>query len=286
MMDNMMLRYSSFFLLFLGSLMAKEYTFAIYPSNSPAKVVQALTPLMEYLQDQTGETFHLIITKDYEEIATRIRENSVDFAWLNTKNYVLLQDQVPSLTYLATYQERSKSGAITPYYQAFIIALKEENIHTLHEAKGRHFAFTDKDSTSGYAYPMMLFHEQGINPYTFFSKVFFLKKHDNIPLALMNYSIDLGAVSDGTYYTAKEHYGDIFSIVAMSKPIPLDAIVATQSAPLELQKRVQHALERLSEDAPAMLAFREHLGWASAGFVHQEAEFYTSFKHALKNQTP
>ncbi|MBE0496609.1 MAG: phosphate/phosphite/phosphonate ABC transporter substrate-binding protein [Campylobacterales bacterium] len=281
-----MLQYVSFFLLFFGTLVAKEYTFAVYPSNSPAKVVQALTPLMEYLHHQTGETFRLVITKDYEEIATRIRENSVDFAWLNTKNYVLLQDQIPSLSYLATYQERSKSGKITPYYHAFIIALKEANIHTLHEAKERHFAFTDKDSTSGYAYPMMLFHEQDINPYTFFSKVFFLKKHDNIPPALINRSIDLGAVSDGTYYTAKEDYGDIFSIVAMSKPIPLDAIVATTNVPLDFQKRVQHALESVSEDAPAMLAFREHLGWASAGFARQEEDFYASFKHALQHQTP
>jgi phosphonate transport system substrate-binding protein len=285
-MDIMMLRYVSFFFLLLSTLLAREYTFAIYPSNAPAKVSQALSPLMEYLQEQTGETFHLVITKDYEEIATRIRENSIDFAWLNTKNYVLLQDQIPSLSYLATYQERSKSGKITPYYQAFIIALKETNIHSLQEAKGCHFAFTDKDSTSGYAYPMMLFREQGINPYTFFSKVFFLKKHDNIPPALISQAINLGAVSDGTYYTAKEHYGDIFSIIAMSKPIPLDAIVATHSVPLALQKRVQHALESLTENDPAILAFHEHLEWASAGFTHKEADFYASFKHSLEEQMP
>ncbi len=285
-MEHVMLRYIGFFLLFLGSLVAREYTFAVYPSNTPTKVAQALTPLMEYLHHQTGATFRLVITKDYEEIATRIRENSVDFAWLNTKNYVTLQEQIPSLAYLVTYQEYSKNGDVTPYYQAFIIALKEAGISSFQEAKGRHFAFTDKASTSGYAYPMLLFNEQGIDPHVFFSKVFFLKKHDNIPPALINHSIDLGAVSDGTYYTAKEHYGDIFSIVATSKPIPLDAIVATNNVPSSLQKRVQHALESIKKDTPAMLALHEHLGWASAGFARQKEDFYASFKHALEHQTP
>lgn len=281
-----MLRYLSFFLLLLSSLMAKEFTFAIYPSNTPEKVSQALAPLMEYLHAQTGQSFRLVVTKDYEELATRIREESVDFAWVNTKNYVLLKEEIPSLAYLATYQERSKNGKITPYYQAFIIALKEANIHTLHEAKGRHFAFTDKDSTSGYAYPMLLIRDQGIDPYSFFSKVFFLKKHDNIPKALLSHAIDLGAVSDGTYYNANELYGDIFSIVATSKPIPLDAIVATKNVSLTLREYVQQALTALNETSPAMLGLHEHLGWMGAGFVHKEEGFYTSFKEALKNQTP
>gem|GEM_PF-4868815 len=43
----MVLKLFSFCLLLLLPLYAKEYTFATYPSNTPSKIIQALTPLME-----------------------------------------------------------------------------------------------------------------------------------------------------------------------------------------------------------------------------------------------
>lgn len=269
------------FLLFT-TLSAKEYIFATYPSNTPSKVIEALTPLMEYLSAQSGDTFKLVVTKDYEELTKRIEEKSVDFAWVNTKNFVLLKGKIPSLRYLVTYLEHSKSGKITPYYQSFIVALKDANITSLEEAKGKHFAFTDKESTSGYAYPMMIFEERHINPYTFFQKVFFLKKHDKVIEALMTHSIEVGAISDGTYYNALEKYGEHFTILETSQPIPLDAIVASENVSQEESQRIAHLLEAIPLDSPSNKAFEEHLGWASAGFVKKDERFYETFKRTFK----
>jgi phosphonate transport system substrate-binding protein len=278
----MLLKLALFCLFLFTTLSAKEYTFATYPSNTPSKIIQALTPLMEYLSAQSGDTFKLIVTKDYDELTKRIEERSVDFAWVNTKNFVLLKERVPSLRYLVTYMEHSKNGQITPYYQAFIVAMKDANITSLEEAKNKHFAFTDKESTSGYAYPMMIFEAHHINPYTFFQKVFFLKKHDKVIEALMSHSIEVGAVSDGTYYNALETYGDRLTILATSEPIPLDAIVASANISHQESQRIAHILETIPLDAPSNKAFEEHLGWASAGFVKKDEHFYDSFKKTLK----
>lgn len=269
------------FLLFT-TLSAKEYTFATYPSNTPAKIIQALTPLMEHISAQSGDTFKLVVTKDYEELTKRIEEKSVDFAWVNTKNFVLLKEKIPSLRYLVTYLEHSKSGQITPYYQSFIVAMKDANITSLEGAQGKHFAFTDKESTSGYAYPMMIFEARHINPYTFFQKVFFLKKHDKVIEALMSHSIEVGAISDGTYYTALEKYGDRFTILETSQPIPLDAIVASENVSQEESQRIAHLLEAIPLESPSNKAFEEHLGWASAGFVKKDERFYETFKRTFK----
>ena len=278
----MLLKLFVFSFVLLSTLSAKEYTFATYPSNTPSKIIQALTPLMEYLSAQSGDTFKLVVTKDYEELTRRIEEKSVDFAWVNTKNFVLLKEKNPSLRYLVTYLEHSKSGQITPYYQSFIVAMKDTNITSLEGAQGKHFAFTDKESTSGYAYPMIIFEEHHINPYTFFQKVFFLKKHDKVIEALMSHSIEVGAISDGTYYNALEKYGDRFSILATSQPIPLDAIVASSNVSLKESQRIAHLLENIPLDAPSNKAFEEHLGWASAGFVKKDEHFYETFKRTLK----
>lgn len=278
----MLLRLIVFSFFLFTSLPAKEYIFATYPSNSPSKIIQALTPLMEYLSAQSGDTFKLVVTKDYDELTKRIEEKSVDFAWVNTKNFVLLKEKNPTLRYLATYLERSKNGQITPYYQSYIIALKDAHISSLEGAKSKHFAFTDKESTSGYAYPMMIFETHHINPYTFFQKVFFLKKHDKVIEALMNHSVEVGAISDGTYYNALEKYGDRFTILAISEPIPLDAIVASENVSYQESERIAHFLENIPLNSSSNKAFEEHLGWASAGFVRKDAHFYETFKRTIK----
>jgi phosphonate transport system substrate-binding protein len=269
-------------MLFFASLSAREYVFAMYPSNNPEKIIRALTPLMEYLHEKSGETFRIAITKDYDELKRRIEDGSVDFAWINTKNYVILQEKLPSMRYLATYQEFSKSGRITPYYQAYLVTLNASNITHIKEAKGRSFAFTDKGSTSGYVYAMMMLEKYSIDPYAFFHKVFFLKKHDKVVEALINRSIDVGAMSDGTYYNAKEKYGDIFTILEKSEFIPLDAIVATQNVSLSFSQTITQALVSIPHDAPSNQAFQEHLGWMSAGFTQKDKGFYETFKQALK----
>lgn len=269
-------------LLFCTSLHAKEYIFATYPSNNPAKIIRAFAPLMEYLSANTNDTFKLVVTKDYDELFSRIEEKSVDFAWVNTKSFVLLKEKNPSLRYLATYLEHSKNGQITPYYQSFIVTLKSLHVNALEEAKGKHFAFTDKDSTSGYAYPMLMLEERHINPYTFFQKVFFLKKHDKVVEALVNRSIDVGAMSDGTYYNAAEKYGDQFTILAASEPIPLDAIVASANVSQDESKRIAILLEQIPIDSAINKAFEAFLGWESAGFVRKDERFYEPFKRILK----
>ncbi|WP_060825601.1 phosphate/phosphite/phosphonate ABC transporter substrate-binding protein [Sulfurospirillum cavolei] len=269
-------------LLFFSSLQAKEYTFATYPSNNPEKIMRAFAPLMEYLSANTHDTFKIVVTKDYDELFSRIEEKSVDFAWVNTKSFVLLKEKNPSVRYLVTYLEHSKNGQITPYYQSFIVTLKSLHVNALEEAKGKHFAFTDKDSTSGYAYPMLMLEERHINPYTFFQKVFFLKKHDKVVEALVNHSIDVGAMSDGTYYNALEKYGDQFTILAASEPIPLDAIVASAHVSQDESKRIAILLEQIPIDSAINKAFEEFLGWESAGFVRKDERFYEPFKRILK----
>lgn len=278
----MLLRLVVFAFLMFAPLHAKEYIFATYPSNSPSKIIQALTPLMDYLSAQSGDTFKLVVTKDYDELTKRIEEKSVDFAWVNTKNFVLLKEKIPTLRYLATYLERSKNGQITPYYQSYIITLKDANITSLEGAKSKHFAFTDKESTSGYAYPMMIFEAHHINPYTFFQKVFFLKKHDKVIEALINRSIEIGAISDGTYFNALEKYGDRFTILAISEPIPLDAIVASENVSHKESERIAHLLENIPLNSASNKAFEQHLGWSSAGFIRKDAHFYETFKRTLK----
>ncbi len=257
---------------------------AVFPSNDPAKLHRVMDIIARYLSETTGDQVSAIVTRDYKELTDRLRENSVDLAWINTLNYVRVKREIPAIRYLATYLERNEdTGTIMPYYQSYIIALRASNLNSLADAEGLRFAFTDKGSTSGYAYPAMLLASQGIDPDSYFSKVFFLKKHDRVIEALLSGSIDLGAVSDGTYFTAVRTRGELFTILATSEPIPLDAIVAAPHFSPDKMIRYQQALVAMPADHEFCSAMRAVLGWSAAGFSVLDDGFYDHVRQALKD---
>jgi phosphonate transport system substrate-binding protein len=263
---------------------AADITFATYPSNNPDKMVKAFTPLAEYLSEKSGDNVKLVVTKDYAELIERLTNKTVDFALIGTSGYISTKTQMPTLRYIATYLETSAdgSGEVTPYYASYIITLKDSGISQLSDAKGMLFGFTDLNSTSGYAFPMMILSKNGIDPELFFGKVFFLKKHDRVIEALLNRSIDMGAVSDGTYYNAVKAHGSIFNIIQKSEPIPLDPVVASPLTDNETADKFRDILSNIPKDSIVTKAIKEHLGWNARGFTVKSDSFYDPMREAGK----
>jgi phosphonate transport system substrate-binding protein len=262
---------------------AEPFKLAIYPSNDPKKLIIPMQVMAEYLTQKSGDPFIAVVTRDYAELSERLRNKSIQLAWINPVNYIKMKSETPSLQYVATYMEKNtETGNITPYYKAFIISLKSSNIHTVFDAENKKMGFTDPGSTSGYAFPMMMLRQKNIVPDTFFQKVFFLKKHDRVIEALVNGSIDIGAVSDGTYDSGIKRHGDIFSIVEKSDPIPLDPIVAPDTVPEEKIRLYQQILKAMPDTHEFNRSMRDHLGWNAAGFDIRDDQFYDSMRQALK----
>lgn len=270
-----------FFLLTTGAY-ADTVKLGIYPSNNPAKLQQVMDVFAAYLEAETGDTVEVIVTRDYNELMRRIQDSSTDIAWLNTLNYVRLKNDLPAIKYISTYVERNEiTGSILPFYQSYIVTRNDSGITSLDEGHGKLFAFTDSGSTSGYAFPNMLLRKNGIDPDRFFKKVIFLKKHDRVAEALRKGAIDVGAMSDGTYFTVERKYGDIFRILAKSDPIPLDAIVANETVSEEKVLLYRKALQKMPHDHPFCKNMREILGWSAAGFETRDDSFYDSVRQAL-----
>lgn len=264
------------------SVFSAELVLGTYPSNTPEKVEKAFLPLAAYLSGQTGHKVRVVVTEDYGELAERIRNGTVDIAWMGSVNYVKTKRIIPSLRYVATYMENGENTPVAiPYYQSFIVSRKDSNINTLEGLKGRMFAFTDRDSTSGYAYPDMMLRKKGIVPDEYFAKVFFLKKHDRIVQAILAGSVDAGGISDGTYYNAVKAHGEVLNIIEKSAPIPLDAIALSPGAPAGLDIVLRKILVDIPEDHKVNKSIIEHLGWPAAGFSVKDDSFYNSLREAL-----
>jgi phosphonate transport system substrate-binding protein len=271
------------FVLGLATAATAQSRLAVYPMTDPQKLLPPMRVLAEYLNERTGETITPIITRDYNEMILRLEDRTVDIAWLNPVTYLKLKERLPNLQYIATYMEFNQdAGKVIPYYHSYVITLKAGPVTEISQARDQRMAFTDVGSTSGYAYPAMMLRSQGIEPETFFRNVFFLKRHDRVIKALVTGSIDLGAVSDGTYYNAVQNHGDIFRILLKSDPIPLDAIVSPGQITPERAAMYREALAAMPLDHPFNTVMKEMLGWPAAGFAVLNDSLYDGFRKALQ----
>jgi phosphonate transport system substrate-binding protein len=226
----------------------------------------------------------VVVTRNYQEMEQRLQDGSVDFAMVSPAAYVRFVSRV---CYVATYAEWSEiTQALSPYYHSVMISLKESPIEALQDLEGKNFGFTDRESTSGHRVPRRMLLQEGIEPEKFFKKVFYLGRHDAVIESLLAGSIQGGAVSDGTLYAAISQYGDLFRVLALSDPIPLDPVVASPSVPEEDVALLREVLLSLPLESSAMEGIREILGWPGAGFVLLDTHFYDSLREALEIEIP
>jgi phosphonate transport system substrate-binding protein len=263
-----------------------SYTFATYPVGDPEKMYRAFDPLVRFIASETGWTMRAAVTRNYEEMTERLADGSVHIAFYSSASYVAFGPFIEGLTYVATYAEQDGKGRLLPYYHSAIIALKSESIADLDDLKGTAFAFTDRQSTSGYRIPLLMMREKGIEPEHYFRKIFFLGRHDSVIEALRAGSVQGGAVSDGTLNNAVARYGGIFEVLALSDPIPLDAVVASPCVPPEHVEILRNILVSLTPDSPVVRNIREHTGWPAAGFVVLGDEFYEPLRRAMESEAP
>jgi phosphonate transport system substrate-binding protein len=70
-------------------------------------------------------------------------------------------------------------------YHGVVVVHAGSTIHSFAELRGKRFAFTDRNSTTGYALPVRYMQQQGFGvPHRFFSEVIFTGNHDSALLAV------------------------------------------------------------------------------------------------------
>ena len=127
-----------------------------------------------------------------------------------------------------------------------IIARKEFN--DLAALKGKSFAFVEHGSSSGYKYPLALFIANRVDPYKFFSKVYFLGSHPNVVEAVIGGKVDAGATWDGYIEENYPKNPPNLRILLKTDPIPYDAVVVSKRKGRKFALQMQSILTGLKKD--------------------------------------
>jgi phosphonate transport system substrate-binding protein len=239
----------------------KELTFGLIPTESASNITERYEGLAKHIEKQLGVPVKMQTATDYAGVITAMQFKHVDFAYFGPKSYVEASQRAGAEAMVMEVLEDGTQG-----YHGIIITQKNAGINGVMDARGKIWAFTDPNSTSGTLVPTVYFVKTlKLDPEKFFSKVIFSGSHEASILAVKSGRVDIASTNDldldrgnGKQWDSKKD----FKIVWTSPLIPGSPMACRKGLPESLKKALKDAF--LSYKDPLGLKNLKLKGFASA----------------------
>ncbi len=218
----------------------KKLTVGLIPTESSSHITDRFDSLHKYLEKKLGIPVELKTSTDYAGVITAMQFKHVDLAYFGPKSYVEAAQRANAECFAIEVDESGNRG-----YYSLLIAKKGSQITSIQAAKGKVFAFTDPNSTSGMLVPTIYFmKELKIEPEKYFSRVIYSGSHEASMLAVKAGKVDIAAISDldmnrgeGKFWEQEKD----FAVLWKSKLIPGSNMAYRKDLPESLKKALKEA---------------------------------------------
>jgi len=188
---------------------------SVLPDESREKLLERYTPLVEYLAQELGMPYRLIIPKDYDELLNLFHGQEIDLAYFGGFTFMK--------AHIADQAEPLVMRDVDTRFTSYFLARAADPGQEIADFKGRTFAFGSDLSTSGHLMPRFFLYEMGMVPETFFGAVRYSGKHDLTAYWVRDGEVDLGvanhAVIDQMYQDGRLHPDEV-RILYETPPYP------------------------------------------------------------------
>ena len=221
------------------------------PSAEAGRIISCADEIEIYLEKETGYEVETYVPTSYAAVIEAMGSGEADIAFFSTFAYVLAHQKNGARPRLLVMRNGDDS-----YYSQIITHIDNEDINSLEDCVGKTAAWTTSTSTSGYIWPKALFMDKGIE----LGKENFYNTHDAVVKVIYNKEADIGA----TFYSEPDSasaindarklvlsvYPDVIEmvkIVAITDPIPNEAVTFRLDFPPEMEDKFVVALEKYVE---------------------------------------
>ncbi len=259
--------------LFAQEKWPEKITFGVIPVAGSTLMKEIFGPLTDYLNKTLGIKVEMKLAGDYTGIITGMEHKHIDVAYFGPKSYVEAAKRANAE--VSVVEVDAESGL--PGYYGTIITKKGSGLKTLEDLKGKTWAFTSSQSTSGTLVPTVMFSKKGIDPKNYFSKVVYSGGHEASILTVKAGRIDAASTNnlDFNRGLGKHWERDQFNVIWTSKLIPGNPVAARADLPTSLKMAIKGAF--LSYNDPKGL---ERL--KIKGFVKGDDSVYDSVRELIK----
>lgn len=215
----------------------EDLIFGINPALAPNTIKAMYLPVIKFVCNKTGYKPRVLIAMDYATLADCLIDGIVDIGWFSPLAYVNAREKANIIPLVTPIVNNTAS------YRGYIVSTKEKGIKTIQDLKGKSLAFVDPKSASGYAYPMMILRNEGIEPQKDLKELKFLGTHSNVIDAVVSGSCDAGATYSEAIEDAKNRDISVDKLVyiAETEAIPKDCIAAKPETSEELVEKLKKA---------------------------------------------
>ena len=229
-----------------------KLVFGVIPTESSSNATERYEILVKYLEKKLGLPIEFKTSTDYAGVITGMQFKHVDFAYFGPKSYCEASARANAEAIAIEVGEDGTNG-----YHGVIITKKGSGLHSMADIKGKVWAFTDPNSTSGTLVPTVFFtKELKIVPDEYFSKVIYSGSHEASMLAVKSGKVDAASTNDldmargeGKMWNKDQD----FNILWTSKLIP--------GSPMACRKDLPESLKMALKDA--FLSFDDKQGLAA-----------------------
>jgi phosphonate transport system substrate-binding protein len=228
----------------ISTIMAEEkwpekINFGVIPSAGSTSMKENFSGLTEYLNKKLGITVELQLAGDYTGVITGMQHKHIDVAYFGPESYV--QAQKRAKAEVLVVEVDAESGL--PGYKGIIITKKNSGLNSLEDIKGKTWAFTSSQSTSGTLVPTVMFSKSGIDPQKYFSKVLYSGGHEASILSIKAGKVDAASTNDLDFNRGlgKAWTENDFNIIWTSDLIPGSPMAVRGDLPESLKKALKEA---------------------------------------------
>jgi phosphonate transport system substrate-binding protein len=222
-----------------------------------------LTEVCERLSRLLGSIVYLQVARSYPDLARAMNDGSVELAW--TPPLVAAELVERSAIHVLVVSRRDNAAQ----YRSVIFSRRDSGIKSANDLAGKHMAWVDPTSASGYVVPCVWLRDNGLPPEEIFAKQSFLRTHGAVARAVLERQADAGAtfalLSAGLHHTVEAGWTELdpasaeeVQMVVNAGTVPADCICVGSGLPEATRERIEAAF--LGLDFDDLKLFRKALG--------------------------
>lgn len=231
----------------------------VLPDESGKALLERYTPLLEFITQETGYNFEVVIPDSYEGLLKEFGEGQIDLAYFGGVTFVKANIEYGAVPLVMRDVD-------TRFTSDLVVT--GENFKTLEELQDKRFSFGARLSTSGHLMPRHFLQvAHGITPEKYFRSIQYSGKHDRTAFLVRDGEVDAGVVNSEIiqkmFADGRLRPGDIRIIWTTPPYADYVWAVHPQIHPVDREK-MQQAFLQLSVENPQHEAILSNLG--TAGF--------------------
>lgn len=195
-------------------------------------------PLADHLTRAVGQPVQFFVTASYADSVDAAVQRRFDVVYLTPACYVAARQRRPDLKLLLA---DVRSGL--DFYTAVLVVRADDRFQDVEDLRGSRIVFVDRESTSGYVYPLRYLASLGLTP-SQFREARFSGNHIRSLQMLLARETDVAAVSSTLLEGARDEGMDLsgVTILARAGVIPQHAVCSTGTLSADVEARLVEAM--------------------------------------------